>query len=373
MVETSQPSSIQEPLLSIMQNFIFPRHRIRFFSVTSSACRRALVAVVSSSQFLAALLRGKRAATQLFRLPVNSRQGQSMAGKNGTSNRRGRPPASPRSRGRARRGRSSDQISYGHVDSSDQVSSVSATIMIEELETQEEEILSMDMGQGSLHEIDETLAPEENGLQIVPWEIRDEIDSICKEKGAFIVSLLTCKREESLVIDEIKATWGPLWNEINDEFECELKKKPKFQDLVNHMFYVWEGNHRTVAWTETLKERFSTSKEKHCRVLCTIIDPTKVHEIALLSSLQRMNFMNTHALVATHLRDEIVNTTHICAADHVMYLNGLPEKDQNLIAAVRKKYAKGSEPWYPLTRSYLGIIVYDIQMTKEKESYWEVT
>ncbi|KAI5075484.1 hypothetical protein GOP47_0009560 [Adiantum capillus-veneris] len=92
-----------------------------------------------------------------------------MVGKNGTSNRRGRPPASPRSRGRARRGRSSDQISYGHVDSSDQVSSVSATIMVEELETQEEEILSMDMGQGSLHEIDETLAPEENGLQIVPW------------------------------------------------------------------------------------------------------------------------------------------------------------------------------------------------------------
>ncbi|KAI5077627.1 hypothetical protein GOP47_0007451 [Adiantum capillus-veneris] len=118
--------------------------------------------------------------------------------------------------------------------------------MVEELETQEEEILSMDMGQGSLHEIDETLAPEENGLQIVPWEIRDEIDSICK-------------------------------------------------------------------------------------------DPTKVPEIALLSSLKRMNFMNTHAL------------------------------DQNLIAAVRKKYAKGSEPWYPLTRCYLGRLVYDIQMTKEKE------
>ncbi|KAI5055425.1 hypothetical protein GOP47_0028946 [Adiantum capillus-veneris] len=107
------------------------------------------------------------------------------------------------------------------------------------------------------------------------------------EEGEVVTKSLMV-REESLVTDEIKATWGPLWNEINDEFKCELKKKPKFQVLVNHMFYVWEGNHRTVAWTEANKERFSTSKEKHCRVLCTIIDPTKVLEIALLSSLQRM-------------------------------------------------------------------------------------
>ncbi|KAI5068628.1 hypothetical protein GOP47_0016973 [Adiantum capillus-veneris] len=51
-----------------------------------------------------------------------------------------------------------------------------------------------------------------------------------------------------------------------------------------------EGNHRTVAWIAAIREKFSTCKEKHCRVLCTIIDPTKVPEIALLSSLQRMNF-----------------------------------------------------------------------------------
>ncbi|KAI5076304.1 hypothetical protein GOP47_0008369, partial [Adiantum capillus-veneris] len=213
----------------------------------------------------------------------------------------------------------------GQVDASDQVSSVSATDMIEEIETQGEEVLSMEMGQSSLHEVDDTLVPVENGLQIVPWEIMDEVIAASEmedEQNIFMHRGGLCKRrlyarersihclfgnmqiEESFVNDEIKATRDTLWNEINEEFEADL---------------------------------------------------------------QRLNFMNTHALVVTHLHDEIVNTTHICTADHEMYLEGLLDRDQKLIAAVRKKNAKGTEPWYPLTRRYLGRLIYDIQMTKEKE------
>lgn len=260
------------------------------------------------------------------------------------------------------------------------MSSVSATDMSEGHETQEDEIHSIELGQGSILEDEEVLAPEENNLQVIPWEMRDEVTAaaeisdeqniyvhrgadvlqstrifscfICppvplcrlipyarvrglrddlsglkaafakegymQEKGAFIISLWTFKREQTLVTgelghllvllkfdvlyyqelndipcfvfeDEIKEHWDPLWREINEEFELELKCQPKFGELSNHMFYVWEGNHRTLAWTEAIREKFSTSKEKHCRVLCTIIDPTKVPEIALLSSLQRMN------------------------------------------------------------------------------------
>lgn len=61
------------------------------------------------------------------------------------------------------------------------------------------------------------------------------------------------------------------------------------------MFYVWEGNHRTVA-LQAVKEMFSKSKEKHYRVLCTFIDPTKVFEIAFLTSLQRMNVASELAI-----------------------------------------------------------------------------
>ncbi|KAI5076135.1 hypothetical protein GOP47_0008200 [Adiantum capillus-veneris] len=138
--------------------------------------------------------------------------------------------------------------------------------------------------------------------------LRDDLDGLkasfakegyMQEKGAFIVSLWTWKREEALVTDDTKATWDPFWNEINDEFESELRKQMKFQGLINHMFYVWEGNHRTVAWTEVIKERFSTLKEKHCRVYSQLLIPPR-------------------------------------------------------------KYAKDTEPWYSLTRRYLGRLVYDV-------------
>ena len=59
--------------------------------------------------------------------------------------------------------------------------------------------------------------------------------------------------------------------------------------------------------------------------------------------------MNTHALVTSHLRDEIVNCANICAADHEEYLRGLSESDQRLVGSFRKKQTKGEEPWYPLT------------------------
>ncbi|KAI5067232.1 hypothetical protein GOP47_0017760 [Adiantum capillus-veneris] len=131
-----------------------------------------------------------------------------------------------------------------------------------------------------------------------------------QEKGAFIVSVWTCKKEVSALTGEIKENWDPFWIEVNEEFESELRK-----DI----------------------------------------------------SLQRMNLMNTHALVSCNLRDDIVNTTHICVVDHEVYLKGLPMQDQALIAEVRRKYSKGAEPWYPLTRRYLARLVYDVKMSKEKD------
>ncbi|MCO5602547.1 hypothetical protein L7F22_056680 [Adiantum nelumboides] len=176
----------------------------------------------------------------------------------------------------------------------DHVSSVSTSEISEARDDLEDEILSADLGQGLVLEIDETLGFEENNLQIVPYDIKNN--------------------------------WDAIWKDINNEFEQELSKSMQLKDLSNHMFYVWEGNHKTMAWMEAIQEKFSNSKEKHCRVLCTVIDPTKVSNIALLNSLQRMNFMNTHSLVVTHIRDEIINATYICAANHEVYLKGLSKK-----------------------------------------------
>ncbi|MCO5573887.1 hypothetical protein L7F22_027662 [Adiantum nelumboides] len=185
------------------------------------------------------------------------------------------------------------------------------------------------------------------------------------EKGVFIVSLCTFLGECTLVSDAILESWDPFWVEINKEFEEELKEDPALSILSNHMFYVWEGNHRTVAWLEAIQERFFERKEKHVRVLSTIIDPRKVNEISLLSCFQRMNFLNTHALVATSLRDELVNTCNICTSNSQDYLKELPHEDVALIDKIQKKQTKGDEPWFPLTRKFLAKLVYNIHMHSE--------
>ncbi|MCO5582296.1 hypothetical protein L7F22_036188 [Adiantum nelumboides] len=255
------------------------------------------------------------------------------------------------SEGKTRPWTSLQMASNTQTDSIDQVSNVSVAEVSEAPDGLEDEIISADLGQGSMLEIDETLSFEENNLQIIPWNIQEEVRaptdledeqklfmhrgadilsacqvfscfdcpliSLCRltpyakvrglsddvsglkaafgkegymqEKGAFIVSLWNCHKEKILISNDIKNKWDVIWKDINDEFEQELSKSVQLKDLSNHMFYVWDGNRRTVAWMEAIQEKFSNSKEKHCRVLCTVIDPTKVSEIAIFSILQRMN------------------------------------------------------------------------------------
>ena len=72
--------------------------------------------------------------------------------------------------------------------------------------------------------------------------------------------------------------------------------------------------------------------------------------------------LNTHALVATSLRDELVNTFNICTSNCDDYLKELTDDDVALIEQIRKKQTKGEEPWFPLTRKYLAKLVYNVSL-----------
>eukprot|EP00250_Pteridium_aquilinum_P033009 c5092_g1_i1 orf=22-315(-) len=95
--------------------------------------------------------------------------------------------------------------------------------------------------------------------------------------------MCTCDKEETLASEGIEAGWDPLWKAVNREFEEEIQALSNLQTLVGCMFYVWEVNHITIAWTEAVKEKFATNRDKHVGVLSTIIDPSCVSEISLLS------------------------------------------------------------------------------------------
>ncbi|MCO5567253.1 hypothetical protein L7F22_020942 [Adiantum nelumboides] len=190
----------------------------------------------------------------------------------------------------------------------------------------EDEILFADLGQGSMHEIDET--PEESNLQIVPWNFQEEVgpskdsedeQNIFMHRGSDILS--ACR-----VLNYFDCPPIPL---------CRLIPYARVRGL---------------------RDDVSGLKAAFGKEGIDLYNNWLSHDV---------DSMNTHSLVVTHIRDKIINTTHICAANHEVHLKGLLEKDQKLIANVRRSHAKGVELWFPLTRKYLGRLVYDVQITKE--------
>ncbi|MCO5611907.1 hypothetical protein L7F22_066166 [Adiantum nelumboides] len=180
-----------------------------------------------------------------------------------------------------------------------------------------------------------------------------------KEKGAFIVSISTCLMKETLVTGCYYFLLGPYLERCECWFEDELASQPQLESLSQKMFYVWEGNHRTVAWQDAIMEMFSTQREKYCRVLCTIIDPTKVFEIALLTSLQRMDFMNTHALIQIS-KDFNVK---LDSKRSILSLEELKKEESNILNDLYNKYADRVgkilnivDPSNKITRTSYGLV-----------------
>ena len=54
--------------------------------------------------------------------------------------------------------------------------------------------------------------------------------------------------EEAIVTDATRKGWLKLWQKANQEFESVLNSNPYLKKFSNRMFYVWDGNHRLLAW-----------------------------------------------------------------------------------------------------------------------------
>ena len=69
----------------------------------------------------------------------------------------------------------------------------------------------------------------------------------------FIISFKKPGHDQQYVTDEDMLEWGPIWQEINVEFEANLPLE--WADLKNKKFFVWDGNHRLKTWLHMIKTR----------------------------------------------------------------------------------------------------------------------
>ena len=64
----------------------------------------------------------------------------------------------------------------------------------------------------------------------------------------FYVALRNFSMEEGFVMEEMRRGWSKQWQKADREFEGILKLSPYLSKFSNRMFYVWDGNHRLLAW-----------------------------------------------------------------------------------------------------------------------------
>jgi len=80
------------------------------------------------------------------------------------------------------------------------------------------------------------------------------------EEGAkvFYVSVCDEKGQNFVFTSAEKEEWVPIWNSVNDNFNNMLKSQPVLKCLVDHKFFVCDGNHKRTAWMNYIMRLHAT-------------------------------------------------------------------------------------------------------------------
>ena len=95
--------------------------------------------------------------------------------------------------------------------------------------------------------------------------------------ATFYVSTANESGENRFVSSKDKREWGELWNAENDKFESFLRSDKDLMSLSGCMFFVYDGNHRLLAWKECIETDHKDDAlwyEKHGCPECVILDTT---------------------------------------------------------------------------------------------------
>jgi hypothetical protein len=76
--------------------------------------------------------------------------------------------------------------------------------------------------------------------------------------SVFYVTITDEEGKTHEVTEAHKASWGPLWNIKNEEFNTFLQSVSELASFQNLMFFVCDGNHRRQAWLNHIERLHST-------------------------------------------------------------------------------------------------------------------
>lgn len=111
-----------------------------------------------------------------------------------------------------------------------------------------------------------------------------------KRGGAcFYVALKSYKLQTQEVTDEERSNWSPIWKNVDKAFEESLKLSLGLQKFSNKKFYVWDGNHRHLAWMALIEEFHSNKPDFHVAARSTLLNVTEKNSQQLLNAMTQWN------------------------------------------------------------------------------------
>lgn len=102
--------------------------------------------------------------------------------------------------------------------------------------------------------------------------------------AAMYVAPTNQKGEGLDVTAEIQATWNEHWRAENEKFERILEGDRELTSLCNKMFFVYDGNHRLLAWRDFIETQHKDEASwysEHGRPECLVLDVSKSRKLVL--------------------------------------------------------------------------------------------
>ena len=84
----------------------------------------------------------------------------------------------------------------------------------------------------------------------------DFIQGYRPRAAVFYMSTTNFLESERLVTTDERSAWEPHWCHRDWEFEEFLLGDPELYSLSNKYFFVWNGNHRLIAWMEFIAQSY---------------------------------------------------------------------------------------------------------------------
>ena len=178
--------------------------------------------------------------------------------------------------------------------------------------------------------------------------------------AVFYVSTSNFTDTERLVTADERAAWGPHWCQKDREFEEFLLGDLELRSLSNKYFFVWDGNHRLIAWMEFIAQSYPHDIHWHYRVRSNVLH-TKGN---VANSLTPMHDINK-ATENSHVKTNLVHTLHHMRKVGQLEVSNFKDllSPEEMTAAVeREKDEKDTGSWYILSRAKFLEYIYSVSI-----------